>query len=45
MRAASARTRHAGEKRAKDLALVAQLQQAFLAGYDDRELQPGIEVG
>ena len=43
MRAASAQTRNAGVKQASDLARLAQLRQAFLAGYDEAELKPRIE--
>lgn len=44
LRAASAQTRHTGEKRARDLAVLAQLRQRYLAGYGDRQLQARIEV-
>jgi hypothetical protein len=44
LRAASAQTRHTGEKRATDLAMVARLRQAFLSGYHDQQLQPRIEA-
>jgi hypothetical protein len=44
LRAASAQTRHSGDKRNRDLAVLAQLRAAFLAGYDDRQLQPRTEA-
>ncbi len=43
MRAASAQTRHTGEKQARDLAMLARLRQAFLSGLSDQQLQPRIE--
>jgi hypothetical protein len=43
MRAASARTRHAGDKQAHDLAMLARLRQTFLADYSAQHLQPRIE--
>jgi hypothetical protein len=44
LRAASAQTRHTGEKRAADLAMVARLRQAFLPDYAEHQLQPRIEA-
>jgi hypothetical protein len=44
LRAASAQTLYGGEKRARDLAMVAALRQAFLAGYDDGQLQTRMEA-
>ncbi len=43
MRAASAQTRHTGEKRARDLAMLGRLRQTFLSGLSDEQLQPRIE--
>ena len=43
MRASSAQTRHVGEKRARDLARLAQLRDAFLADRSPEQLQPRIE--
>jgi hypothetical protein len=43
MRAASAQTRHTGEKQARDLAMLARLRQTFLSGLSDQQLQPRIE--
>jgi hypothetical protein len=43
MRAASAQTRHTGEKQARDWAMLARLRQAFLVGWSDAQLQPRIE--
>jgi len=43
MRAASAQTRHTGEKQARDLAMLARLREAFLPSLSDEQLQPRIE--
>lgn len=44
MRAASAQTRHTGEKRARDLAMLTRLRETFLAGFSDEQLRPRIEA-
>ncbi len=43
MRASSAQTRHVGDKRARDLAMLARLRDMFLAGVAPEQLQPRIE--
>ena len=43
MRAASAQTRHTGEKQARDWAMLARLRQTFLSDLSDEQLQPRIE--
>ena len=45
MRASSVQTRHAADagKRARDLAMLARLRAAFLAGYDEALFQPRFE--
>ncbi len=43
LRAASAMTRHTGEKRLKDLAVQDRLHKAFLAGIREEKLSPRLE--